>query len=309
MSLLKMIDRLIKAGYPEGTAKKIASGELPMDFTSRMNRAREQGFTTEAYHTGNHDILEFDTFGRIGERGGAGSWFSQEPEISASYFEPGSAGYRVLLDTKDYGQVDAGGSLWNDFFEGLEYINRKGEVTPLDEMQDPSRYGYLVDNTNAVGRAAIPQGDKGVEIAQVVDMGPSSVVRKKVITALNKDTDFRAWMNDYEMYGGTNYSVQDPSTIRSYYGAAFDPDNVGIPNILGGAAPVAAGGVLAALGMAPQEAEASSGTMRRASEGIQANPNKGMIGPNAILEALMGFLAPQAMGDGTMDAYNRSRIR
>ena len=200
-------------------------------------------------------------------------------------------------------------SFWNDFFEGLEYINRKGEATPLDEMRDPSRYGYLVDNTNAVGRMAIPQGDKGVEIAQVVDMGPSSIARKKVITALNKDTDFRDWMNDYEMYGGTNYSVQDPSTIRSYYGAAFDPDNVGKPNILGGAAPVAAGGVLAALGMAPQEAEASSGMMRRVSEGIQANPNEGMIGPNAILEALMGFLAPQAMGDGTMDAYNRSRIR
>ena len=103
--------------------------------------------------------------------------------------------------------------------------------------------------------------------------------------------------------------VLDPANLRDLRRAAFDPDNVGKPNILGGAAPVAAGGVLAALGMAPQDAEASSGMMRRVSEGIQANTNEGMIGPNAILEALMGFLAPQAMGDGTMDAYNRNRIR
>jgi hypothetical protein len=33
----------VRLGYPESTAKKIASGELPMDQASRMARAREQG--------------------------------------------------------------------------------------------------------------------------------------------------------------------------------------------------------------------------------------------------------------------------
>ena len=57
--------------------------------------------------------------------------------------------------------------------------------------------------------------------------------------------------------GGVNeVLVLDKANLRDPFRAAFDPDNIGKPNILGGAAPVAAGGVLAALGMAPEEAEA-----------------------------------------------------
>lgn len=255
MSILKAIERLVRAGYPESTAKKIATGELPMDFTSRMNRAREQGFRTEAYHTGDPNVLEFNPDAGFGGRHGGGSWFSQEPEVSASYTGPESAGYRVLLDDRDFAQVDAGGLNWNDIPYDTDMRLPSGESYTLEELE--SMLGKnVIDNTDEVARVAKDMGASGVEIPQVRDIGGNYPVMNKVIKSMNPDLDKQDWISDYDMYGGTNYSVQDPSKIRSYYGAAFDPDNVGKPNIMGGQAALGAGGVLAALGMAPQEAEA-----------------------------------------------------
>ena len=104
-------------------------------------------------------------------------------------------------------------------------------------------------------------------------------------------------------------AVFNPANVR-VKSAAFDPDQVGNPNIFASAAPVAAGGILGALGATGSgQAEASPRMMRNVSEAMQESPNQSVISPNAILEALMGFLAPQAMGDATMDAYNRNRVR
>lgn len=53
MGLLSLtVKQLVKLGYPESTAKKIVSGELPMDAASRMARAREQGYNIDMplYH-------------------------------------------------------------------------------------------------------------------------------------------------------------------------------------------------------------------------------------------------------------------
>lgn len=256
---VKLLDRLLEAGYPEGTAKKIASGELPMDFNSRMNRAREQGFTTEAYHTGDPNVLEFNPDAGFGDRHGGGTWFSQEPEISASYTAPESAGYRALLDTRNFAQVDAGGANWNDLpYETNMYIP-KGERFPEGKDYALEELEYIlqenvIDTTDKVARAARDMGASGVEIAQVHDLGGNYPAMKKVIEGMNPNIDRQDWINDYELSGGTNYSVQDPSKIRSYYGAAFDPDNKGLANILGGSAALAVG-----LG-ASNESEASPAT-------------------------------------------------
>ena len=50
--------RLIEAGYPDTTAMKIVTGELPMDNASRMARATEQGKTDLAYHVSNDAMNE-----------------------------------------------------------------------------------------------------------------------------------------------------------------------------------------------------------------------------------------------------------
>ena len=53
MGLLGLsVKQLVKLGYPESTAIKIASGELPMDTASRMARAKAQGYNVDMplYH-------------------------------------------------------------------------------------------------------------------------------------------------------------------------------------------------------------------------------------------------------------------
>ena len=305
-----ILKRLLQAGYPEGTAKKIASGELPMDFNSRMNRAREQGFTTEAYHTGDPNILEFDPEYARSQRQGSGIWFSQEPEISASYTTGGDAAYRTLLDTRNFAQVDAGGANWNDIpYEANMYIP-KGERFPEGEDYTLEELEYIlqenvIDTTDKVSRAAKDMGASGVEIAQVHDLGGNYPVMSKVIKSNNPNIDKQDWINDYELSGGTNYALQDPSKARSYYGAAFDPDNIGKPNILGSAAPIAAGGILGALGL-PENATAADIVMAgKEAPKEQARAETQQM----ILDALLGFMAPTPLGDATMDAYNRNRNR
>ena len=50
----------VKLGYPESVAKRIVSGDLPMDEASRLKRAEEQGYGDVLYHGSTHDIREFD---------------------------------------------------------------------------------------------------------------------------------------------------------------------------------------------------------------------------------------------------------
>lgn len=254
-----LIARLVRAGYPANTAKKIATGELPMDFNSRMNRAREQGYTMDALHAGNPDIREFDpraprrTIDEGYDIDSVGSFFTDNPVIAASYSGPESATYRVLINPKNFGKVNAKGNYYNTL-DASKYIRPSGEV--VDAVEAANTYlGKMPSQTDDFGIMAKNVGDQGVIIENVVDMGPKTKPMRMVAEDVSGG-DRMNYLTKLENQGAKTIIVQDPSTIRSYYGAAFDPDNKGLPNILGGAAPIAAGGVLAALGMAPQEAEA-----------------------------------------------------
>ena len=61
MGAVSSIAALIKMGFPEEVAKRIASGELPMDTASRMERAAEQGYDVDSvlYHQTGQDFDEF----------------------------------------------------------------------------------------------------------------------------------------------------------------------------------------------------------------------------------------------------------
>ena len=56
-----ILDELIATGYPEQVAERIASGDLPMDTASRMQRAEAMGFdpTDVQYHGTEADITSF----------------------------------------------------------------------------------------------------------------------------------------------------------------------------------------------------------------------------------------------------------
>lgn len=88
MGLLDAFAALVRAGYPEETARKIASGELPMDTASRMARAADQGFNPEEvfYHGTKADFNEFapSDFGNVGP----GVYISSNPEVASNYASP-----------------------------------------------------------------------------------------------------------------------------------------------------------------------------------------------------------------------------
>ena len=308
MSILKAVEKLVKAGFPESTAKKIASGELPMDFTSRMNRAREQGFRTEALHAGNPNILEFNPKAprRTVDEGYAedalGSFFTDNPVIASSYSGPDSATYRVLLNTGDYGRVNAKGQYYNTL-DHIPYVRPSGEV--VDSVDAANTYlGKMPSQTDDFGIISKNVGDKGVVIENVVDMGPKAKPMRMVAEQVSNG-NVPQYLSRLEDKGAKTIIAQDPSTIRSYYGAAFDPDNVGKPNILGSAAPIAAGGILGALGLPENATAADIAFAERPELSEQGQQDVKQL----ILDSLMGFMAPTQLGDATMDAYNRSRIR
>jgi hypothetical protein len=98
MSFLRTLTELFEAGYPKEVAARIASGELPMDRASRMERARQQGFDPDdiQYHGTQADIKEFiaSDYGALGP----GVYTTPSTDMADMYadLEEGSAIYPLL---------------------------------------------------------------------------------------------------------------------------------------------------------------------------------------------------------------------
>lgn len=249
-----MLDTLVKAGYPESTAKKIVDGILPMDHASRMQRAAEQGKTMDIYHTGEGGILEFDPDeARAFETIDTGLWGSANAPVSTSYasgkIDDGQAGYRLLVDPEGFDQVDAKGQYWGGIFEP-EHLDAQGNPA-VD-------WTGLSPTTNNIAQQAKKRGAPGVVIDSVVDIGPNYPAMSKAIKDSGQEVS--DWVDNYQAYGGRNVAIHDPSRVRSYYGAAFDPDQIDSTNILAARPAASAIGAVSALAaMTPEDATASQG--------------------------------------------------
>ena len=198
----RSVKELVEMGFPEPVAKRISSGELPMDEASRMARAKEQGFEPELYyHSGSPDIGSLDTSTSSSKKtADTGTWFTDSSEVANTYLPPEGAMYPVRLKPGDYDKVDAGGQTWN-WIENPE----KTKVVSTDDLARAAR-------TKA--------GSKGLIIDNVVDMGTNH-------PALNEAVDDKIdWILNYQENGARNVAVNDPTTVRSV-NAAFDPEYTG----------------------------------------------------------------------------------
>jgi SAM-dependent methyltransferase len=230
-------NRLIESGYPESVARRIASGELPMDQASRRQRADDQGFNQRAYmgiREGAEDIYELDPDVGMGARRGTGNWMAQNPVQAETYARESTM--PLSLNTSNYARVDFGGQNWNDKPSDLELELPNGEVVDVSGM-----------DTNEIARKARELGVSGVQFEQITDLGPIS---RKV----DKDA-----LREYYEYGDTQFVVFDPTTAKSKPSSAFDPEYVG-PNILGNADPrllagIAGGSLIGAGLMSNEESE------------------------------------------------------
>ena len=242
--------RLIEEGYPETTAMKIVTGELPMDNASRMARATEQGKTDLAYHVSNDamnegpDGMEFTDKGILSfaPEGGRGSWFSgEQPYLSQSYAIGGDvsppASYPVLIDTRGMERTSAMTPDWNDYKGSAQHWGgiRDPRVFRPDgrEVMDSSNvpiYDNEILTTDRLSQESYERGADGIVIDNVIDIGPRAGRINQSLTRMGIDP--KEWMQEYSKSGGQVISMHDGSRARSLYGAAFDPDQVNTNNLL-----------------------------------------------------------------------------
>ena len=214
-----ILDELIATGYPEQVAERIASGDLPMDTASRMQRAEAMGFdpTDVQYHGTSDDITAFRE-GLLGERDpgyvGRGVYTTPEARLASSYANMSPPRERNLAG--DYSNPNV-----------MPLLTRSGEYQQFD-LSDKLNLASAIRQNPEVASALTQE---------LLDAGKIGSEVRDATGALVERSTF------------------DPRNVRSLF-AAFDPEYKG-SNILGDRAiPVAGAGLLAAAAMAPEEAEA-----------------------------------------------------
>ena len=167
--MMKEVAALIRLGFPESTATKIASGELPMDTASRMERAAEQGYDVDnpVYHGTDADFNEFDP-----ERAVGSQFWSTTDKAAVESGEVGAAGHGVIKELLHKINNPAGWDEYDDLFldeiigrgyDGLKLPDPDGnsvmvafepeQYKSVDAAFDPDYKG-----ANLLGEYALPAG-------------------------------------------------------------------------------------------------------------------------------------------------------
>ena len=212
MGAVSELARLIRLGFPEEVAKRIASGELDMSAEARMARAREQGYE-DGFYKG---MYPYDWTKESGDYKGP-----VISEINRQSPFPSFGGAD--------GDVDIAGFMTKDPEVANRFANpnlmRNGAVFPLMKRSNAE---HVIDAAGA-NAGDIQFGESGRPFRDAVRSGEYDTVKIQ-----NTGDE------------GDVYVALDPSMIRST-NAAFDPQYKG-PNILGqyalpatGAAALAAG--------------------------------------------------------------------
>lgn len=270
-TLLEVIERLIKAGYPEGTAKKIATGELPMDSASRSARAKTQGYVNPQYHASMQDLIELEPGYNDGlifttpSSKFANEWLGKgkhqtrigEPDAyertkkqsDAIYKELGSPDYPSPEYDEFLARTDPIRLQERDAFKTIYPLLTRNEKT-----FDPGKNIKELEGLFSKERLDSPYSADYPTFRDALKSGNYLLYENKEMVDYLKSKGYDSMLLRESTYSKearnapyTTLAHFNPSQIRSR-SAAFDPENVSKPNILGSAAPVAAGGILAALG-------------------------------------------------------------
>ena len=239
-----IIDELIATGYPDQVAERIATGDLPMDTASRMQRADDLGFDPTVYYKGGGErgkgrLLALEDRSRP-------FFATSDPMLANSYnqvqgVEQVGAMYPLRIDTRDFATVDARGQGYRDIYrptltdsEGYALIDSGYVVDPrvYPNRISPEALTYSTDELAAAARQA---NAPGVIINDVVDLGFNY---GSLDDAMQQSKGLRA--SDYVRLldeQGANVIAVNPDAgdgmnkVRSLF-AAFDPEYKG-SNILG----------------------------------------------------------------------------
>ena len=198
----RKVDDLVSMGYPEEVAKRISSGELPMDTASRMARAKEQGYQIDQPFYSGVDLRDNPNMSVIDRV----LWSSSNPNVANTYGTDINAGAVYPLYSKaPKATTDAKGNRWSN-------------ITGIEETPDTF---FDTVSTNSFVRDAMKKGMNSAEISNVRDMGPFNAKLRKVDPAMMEDA-----------YNPSNVRVDMDGTNTKSINAAFDPQYQGT-NILG----------------------------------------------------------------------------
>lgn len=210
--ILDEIKKWVGLGYPEHTAKKIATGELPMDEASRMARAKEQDFNVNVplYHWSDvHGINEF----KPSQRGkmGSGVYTSPEYEYGRKYTSTENPAVYELLQR-----------------------GKLAEPTETSHIIEGVRK-ELFDNPENAGKYSVDDW-KRIASERLNAMGYSG---RSINDTARNGKDFLP----------IEQTAFEGKYLRDKNRAAFDPENRESANILGfqGGKPDVSGGLMSAM--------------------------------------------------------------
>jgi len=280
-ALSDKVAELVRLGYPESTAQKIASGELPMDHASRMARAKEQGFDVEnvAYHGSGSQPDAFEVglpskrYTTFSERDiqSQGVFFADNAEDARQYGDDVGPYFlrseQSLTPPSDISVSSRG----ND--EGLKKVQRLYDDVEYSIAPAIDETGYIdVDG----GMAAVPADDDGRYLDSVMTsdgMDWYHMDNPEVVARLKERGYDSVVVHEPDgVHANRSTMMLDPSNIRST-NAAFDPDQKDSANLLAGGAAAAVG-----LGAATQSDESEAGVITKGGkkiiEAFHGSPHK-----------------------------------
>lgn len=284
--LLKQSDavkKIVDMGYPESVAKRIASGELPMDEASRMARAKNQK-RIDTFHASKQDFNEFKA-GYSDDM----AFTTPDSEFANNWLGKGKYQERLGASDEIHGLRKQQRELRASFFDydELDKLSKQGKdaewKAAYDRMQqsykDAVKNDVLPDRVYDTIYPMMPKAEKTFDPR--TDYEKILPVLEKSVGKLSDDTikslkrgdylwyeskDVADWLraNGYDSIllsesGGdiTTLASLYPNTMRSKF-AAFDDEYKG-SSILGALAPYAVPAATVTLGsgvlgmMSPEE--------------------------------------------------------
>lgn len=217
-----------------------ANTPLPMDEASRMARARELGFSKEAYHGGKADFQAIDPEMAEDKTYGTGIWFTDNPDVAATYaggiYDDGQT-YPSLLNMENFASSDWRGRGWGHGREGTRMSFPEGYSRQSTRIGDIYEDWASWPSTDSAARAANQGELSGLQITDVTDIGPNIFNRADLQKRLPETAE--------------SIAVFDPQKVRSRF-ARFDPEFSHLRNLSAG---VGGLGILSLLGQQEQEVQ------------------------------------------------------
>tara|TARA_R110002020_G_scaffold445445_1_gene657348 strand:- start:4061 stop:5047 length:987 start_codon:yes stop_codon:yes gene_type:complete len=244
-----------------GKLAKIVEDALPLDYASRMARAKEGKFSDDNVYRGLYGEYNPD-------KSGSYQMFTSSPQDAGEY------GNNVIQSKIRRGnnlEVQGGGKNFNDIYVG-------GLPSDVFDKLHPSIKESLTARTDDIAHAAKEAGYDSVTIKDIYDKADNETPIKPKASSDKGDRDILAelgidpddpildgWESSVSQnvdiprdYSTSNVDIVfDPSNIRSV-NAAFDPAKRSSSNLLASAAPAAVG--LGAL-YAPEQNAAMAGQL------------------------------------------------